>query len=272
MEIKKGWYPDISNEDYHSGDEYGDFISSSNLKTFMRSPAHYRVSKDEHKEPTPAMNFGSAFHSIALGFPDEVAIIPDINKRTKAGKEEWLLFQESNSDKYLIKTEEMTQINGMVESIKHHKFARKLLESKTAQNEVSGFFVDHGTDLPCKIRPDILDRDMAIISDLKSCVDASFDEFSKTVFNFGYHYSAAWYRYGFQMIEGYDCAFVLIAVEKTPPYGVNTYPMEGRAIKIAQEKIGGVMGPLADCFKKDKWPCYPQVFTGPDVPGWVKGA
>ena len=267
--MDSAWHKDIPNEDYHHGD-YKDYISSTDLKNFIRSPAHYRCYKDEKKESTPAMVFGSAFHSVALGFPDEVAIIPDINRRTKVGKEEWLDFQEENAGKYLIKQSEMKHIEGMQESITHHKHARKIMESPTAQFEISGFFEDFGTDLRCKIRPDILDLEAPVIADLKTCIDASYDTFSKTIFNYGYHFQSTWYRYGGQMIEGHDFDFVFIAVEKTPPYGVNTFPMSGRAITLAEEKIGGVMGLFADCFKKNKWPCYPQTFNAPDVPGWVK--
>ena len=164
----------------------------------------------------------------------------------------------------------MQHIEGMIESIKHHRHARKIMESQTAQFEISGFFEDFGTGLNRKIRADILDIESAVIADLKTCADASYDQFSKTVFNYGYHFQSAWYRYGGQMIQGHDFDFVFIAVEKTPPYGVNTFPMSGRAVTLGQEKIFGIMGLFADCFKDNKWPCYEQNHYPPDVPGWVK--
>ena len=72
------------------------------------------------------------------------------------------------------------------------------------------------------------------------------------------------------MIEGFDFDFVFIAVEKTPPYGINTFPMSGRGIRVAEEKIFGVMGNFSDCFQKGVWPCYEQNLYPPDVPGWIR--
>jgi hypothetical protein len=170
----------------------------------------------------------------------------------------------------MVSAAERQNLDGMAESISHHKYARRLVESKTAQFEVSGFFKDLGTDLPCKIRPDVLDKSLNVISDFKGMIDASWDEFSKKIFNYGFHISAAWYRYGHQVIEGHDCDFVIIACEKEPPYGVNTFLMRGRSMKAAEEKIANVMGPLAECFNTGKWPSYDQILREPDVPGWVK--
>ena len=72
------------------------------------------------------------------------------------------------------------------------------------------------------------------------------------------------------MIEGHDFEFVFIAVEKTPPYGINTFVISGRGIRVAEEKISRVMGDFSDCFQKNSWPCYKQYLHKPDVPGWVK--
>jgi len=269
LHANKTWLYDIPNEEYHNG-LFKNRIGSTNIQTFLKSPAHLKASKDEIKDQTPAQIFGSAFHSIALGFAEEVAVIPDINRRTKAGKEEWETFQSNNGGKYLVNQDDKTAIEHMVDAIKSHRLARKLIESKSAKMEVTGLFSDNGTGLPCKIRPDILDLDIAIISDLKTTIDASPESFVKSIFNFGYHISACWYQYGYQRIEGYVPAFIVIAVEKAPPYGVTTWNMRGEAIDIAETIIHRAMPKLARCVKTDKWPGYPHDLLAVEVPGWIK--
>ena len=52
-----------SNETYHNNKEY---ISSTGLKKLKVSPAHYKEYLEEKKEPTPALIFGSAYHTYCL--------------------------------------------------------------------------------------------------------------------------------------------------------------------------------------------------------------
>jgi hypothetical protein len=108
-----------------------------------------------------------------------------------------------------------------------------------------------------------------IIVDLKSTNDASYQQFNRDIFKFGYHVSAAWYRWGAQQITGADYAFVIAAVEKSPPYGINCFNISGMAIRKAWEKISNVLGDLADCVQDDKWPNYQPILYDPDVPSWV---
>ena len=266
-DLKQGWSTDYDNEQYHHGPlKY--LISSSDLKNFARSPAHYREAKQNPEPSTPAMTFGSAFHSIVMGFPDEVTVAPTINRRTKAGKAEYSAFLAASAGKYVVSQAEMNAIEGMCEAVSHHKFARSL--SETPHREITGIFADRGTDLWCKIRPDLIDLDRLIISDFKSCVDASEAKFTRTIFDYKYNWSAAWYKHGAEMITDQRFAFVIIAVEKTPPYGVNCFNIAGRAIRVAIDHIFEMTGEISDCFRKNQWPSYPQYLIDPDMPGWIK--
>jgi len=268
MTFKTGWYPGTSNHDHHRG-IYRSCIGSSFLKTFAdRSPAHAKEAVDHQTEPTPAMNIGSAFHSIATGAPEEVAVIPaDINRRTKDGKEEYAAFELDAVGKYIISKADHINILEMVGALERHPIAKNLMKFK--DREVTGIFSDFGTDLWCKIRPDLIDHEQKIIVDLKSTVDASYDKFNRDIFKFGYHVSAAWYKYGAEQITGNRYAFIIVAVEKTPPYGINCFNIGGLAVRKAWDKISNVMGDLADCVKDDKWPNYKPFLHEPDVPGWI---
>uniref|UniRef100_E6QW59 Putative exodeoxyribonuclease 8 PDDEXK-like domain-containing protein n=1 Tax=mine drainage metagenome TaxID=410659 RepID=E6QW59_9ZZZZ len=52
----------LPNAEYHSGEE----ISHSGIVQLLKSPEHYLHYKTGDREPTPAMEFGSAFHTYVL--------------------------------------------------------------------------------------------------------------------------------------------------------------------------------------------------------------
>ena len=267
-ELTPGWKPGTSNEDHHRG-LYKDCIGSSGIKRFADySAAHFREDMLHPSPSTPAMVVGSAFHSLALGFPDEVAQIPtDINRRTNAGKADWESFMAANQDKYLISAGEYANLMEMVGALNRHPISKKLMGFE--DRELTGIWNDVDNKLWCKIRPDLIGHDQRIIVDLKSTNDASRPVFNRDIFKFGYHISAAWYKYGAKMITGNDYAFVIVAVEKSPPYGINCFNISGLAIKKAWTKIGECLGDIADAFNLDKWPNYEARLWEPDVPSYI---
>ena len=266
--LTPGWKPGTSNHDHHQG-LYKDCVGSSGIKRFADySAAHYREDMLNPKASTPAMVLGSAFHSIALGFSDEVAVIPyDINRRSKAGKLQWAEFCDNNRDKYMVSQTDYQNIKNMTDALNHHPISKRLMQFQ--DREVTGIWHDVDNKLWCKIRPDLISNDQRIIVDLKSTNDASRDVFNRDIFKFGYHVSAAWYKYGAEQITGNSYAFVIAAVEKQPPYGINCFNISGLAIKKAWQKIGECLGDLSDCVKDDKWPNYEPRLWEPDVPSYI---
>ncbi len=95
----------IGIEEYHAGPG----VSKSDLDLIARSPAHYRAQKAAPREATPAMIIGSAFHTATLEpekFDLEFAVAPEgIDRRTKAGKEEWAAFEAASAGKTVLKAE-----------------------------------------------------------------------------------------------------------------------------------------------------------------------
>lgn len=266
-QFKPGWIPNVSNNDHHRG-IYKDCIGSSGLKKFADySAAHYREEIENPKDPTPAMVVGSAFHSIALGFPDEVAVKPNINRRTNEGKAEYAKFLAESEGKYVVSRPEYENILNMTKALNRHPIARKLMGF--TEREVTGIWHDVDNQLWCKIRPDLISHEERIIVDLKKTRDASRKQFNRDIFKYGYHVSAAWYRYGAEQITSHGYAFIIVAVEEAPPHGINCFNVKGLAIKKAWEKIGECLGDIADCIKYDKWPNYEPRLWEPDVPGWI---
>ena len=88
---------DISNEAYHQGPG----ISRSALLEFKKSPYHYwyKYKNPDYipESPTPAQILGHALHTAILE-PEKVeeqfVVLPKVDKRTKAGAEQWKQLQE----------------------------------------------------------------------------------------------------------------------------------------------------------------------------------
>jgi hypothetical protein len=267
-DFKTGWIPGVSNHDHHRG-IYKPCIGSSMVKVFVdRSPAHVKQMQDFPKIPTEIFLFGDQFHRYALEYDvGNLVVVPKIDKRTTKGKLLAAELAEKYKDKTMVSQPNYDNMQGMVAALHRHPISKKLMQFK--DREITGIFQDFGTDLWCKIRPDLIDHEQKIIVDLKSTVDASYDKFNRDIFKFGYHVSAAWYKYGAEQITGNRYAFIIAAVEKSPPYGINCFNIGGLAVRKAWDKISEHLGDLSDCVINDKWPNYKPFLHEPDVPAWI---
>ena len=106
--------------------------SKSDLFKITKSPLHFKWAMENIEDKTPALVFGSACHKYVLekeDFDKEFAVMPDINRRTKAGREEYEAFLAVNDGKDVISPDdfEKTKSSKFVwyllrdEKIKYHK-------------------------------------------------------------------------------------------------------------------------------------------------------
>lgn len=219
-------------------------ISRSELFKISESPEKFKYYKDHPEEPTPSLVFGQLFHAMALT-PSEVwkefAIIPDIDRRTKAGKEEYAKFQEENKGKTLVTYDIAKQAEEMCNALFANEFARKLLDG---QREKVFFWRDDLTGEECKCRVDCLSQigDKCIIVDLKSADSAENEAFMRAAIKHGYDFQSGMYIDGVKANVNKECTFVFIAIEKKPPYAVNIFQADKlftlRGYDLYREYIG----------------------------------
>jgi len=256
----------MSNEDYHSTTD----LSSSGLKLIDQSPAHYKCNKDNPKPPTHAMQIGTAFHSILLEpdtINDVIAIAPDVNRRTKAGKAEYAAFEAGLGGRIALKNDEHLRLIAMKDAAYNHSEARRWLETN-GEVELSCFWTDR-RGFGSKCRPDKL-TNSGVVVDLKSTEDASPRGFAKSCAKYKYHWQAAFYLDGLTVETGYKHQdFILIAVEKNPPYGVGVYLMPQVYIDIAAQQIEPILDLYSKCTKYDTWPCYSDDLEPLELPVWA---
>ena len=220
---------DMTNDEYHSKKEY---LSASSIKTILQNP--YEFLHPIRKE-SKAFSVGSATHSLILEphkFNDEFAVAPDVNKRTKVGKEEFALFEKENADKCVLSKDEHFLSKSMSEAVLSTNEAKNILRNGIA--ECSFFSEIDGVKVKC--RPDYYREDLGIVIDVKTVQDASPDAFIKDVANFGYYIQAQFYMDVLESL-GYPAKkFLFIAVQKKEPYMVGMYELDSTSLDFGREE------------------------------------
>lgn len=214
MKIQLG----VPEADYHSWN----LMSASALKVLDKAtPMHLTASREE-REDTPAFRLGRALHSAILtpsAYEQDFAVAPQVDKRTKAGKEEWESFASINVGRTLLTRDEANQVDAMVASIKQHTAARQLIASCADHVEVTLTGEMHGVQ--CKARLDGWSDSTGTIIDIKTHSGiASPQEFSKAAWNFGYWTQFAFYRECLRKAGKEVHNVILIVVEKSAPHAV----------------------------------------------------
>ncbi|MCK5236156.1 MAG: PD-(D/E)XK nuclease-like domain-containing protein [Deltaproteobacteria bacterium] len=240
-EIAKGWpeygiHGDVPFEDYLAIDA----VSNSYLGKLKQCPAKALM----ENEDTPALGFGRAVHSLVLEgfdpFRKDFAVMPKIDKRTKVGKARYATFLEKHGGKGIITVDEYAHAFGMRKAIHSHPMAKKLLAQGVTEQTV--IWTSNGTR--CKSRPDALPggKTRALV-DLKTTEDASPEGFKRSIKKWGYARQAAFYLDAMNLVKSgkvgknrlYD-VFIIIAVEKKPPYMVATFQLDQEYIEAGREE------------------------------------
>lgn len=259
----------ISNKEYRSRDG----VSSTDLKHMAKSPAHFRYWKDNPQEDTPALLFGRASHKYMLEeneFFTEFAIAPNIDKRTKSGKEEYAKFLEINKGKDIITADDFQKIKDMREALYATPSVKLLL---SGQKELSFFLEDEETGIMMKCRPDCITNiaDANILIDYKSCQDASSEAFMRNAINLNYDLQMSYYKDIMDKATERDYSVIFIAQEKTPPYAVNILEADEYFIKSGRDMYRTYLDLYKDCLDTGKWHGYIDTqINSIGLPRWMQ--
>ena len=230
-------------------------ISRSELLKISESPEKFKYYREHPEEPTPALVFGQLFHAMALQpetVSEQFAVAPNIDRRTKAGKEAFAEFEARADGKTIVSVDMVEQATAMCEALNRNEFAKKLLKG---EREKSFFWVDEMTGEECKCRTDVLTEvgENLIIVDLKSTDNAETEAFTKSAIRYGYDLQSAMYSEGVKVNTGRDPLFVFIAIEKKPPYAINILQSDKLLIRRGYDLFRELIGIYADCKKTDNW-------------------
>ena len=232
----------LSNQDYHRGEGYRDYLSSTQLKAYAKSPKFAKFTLDNPQPETEAMRFGSLFHDYMAAMAecwDDISAAklqwlrsievfePPKNEKTgkpfggttKAYKEAYDAFVKANEGKTISTFEELVHIEEMVLSLIYDcgstsEQVRKLL--RWGKPEVSHFFEYEGCKF--KFRPDLETKKKIIDYKTVATDDLSERSINNIIAKYGYDVSAAFYLWGEHEQSGIWKTFYWLFVSKVPPY------------------------------------------------------
>lgn len=270
--IPRGVIADMPSEDYHRSAG----ISNSMLSDLARSPAHFyalHMAPDRpERAPTPAMMAGTLAHCAILepaALLDRYAVRPsDLDLRTTAGKE----LSRLNTGRDVISE---AQYETAIEQRKA-VFAVAELSSilQFGRPELSAFWTDEDTGLPCRCRQDWTHDNgdgTVTLLDVKTTTDASPEEFSRAVAKYGYHRQAWHYSRGFERASGRRVSrFVFAVVTNAYPFIAAAYVLDEETEAQACEEVTELLALYASCKKSGNWPAFGQGCNVIGLPAWAR--
>lgn len=236
-------------------------ISRSELWKMNESPEKFLWYKNHPIEPTPALLFGQLVHKMLLqpeSFQTEFVVAPAVDRRTKAGKDEYAAFAETVGERTVVTTDDYNKALDMVTAVRMNPLANKLL---AGEKEVPFFWTDDDTGEDCKVRLDCLTEidGTYYIVDYKSTTNADTETFSnKDIVKHGYFMQAGMYSEGVMhgLNLSYRPQFVFIAQEKTEPYAVNVIAASNKVMLAGVDKFRELLGKYHQCRVLDFYPGY----------------
>jgi hypothetical protein len=276
-------------------EEYLDWnaCSNSRLSDLRQSAAHCRYRIDHPGPATQAQVLGSAvdlcilqpelfdFHYLAAQQCQEVT-----QKKTQCSKNgsrsslmtgKWYCSQHADiaellrdmdwDERTILSQEDFLKCHAVRDAVHAHPAAKTLLD-EAADFQLSAVWNDNG--LLCKLRADAAVPSLSTLVDLKSTVDASNEEFKKAIFRYGYHRQGLLYLRGMDTLKQVYAHFVIIAVEKDPPYAVAVYRLKDEALDLAKRETLPLLDMYQKCQESGVWPGYGDGITEIGLPDWAE--
>ena len=197
-------------------------------------------------QQTPALLEGRVQHTVFLEhhkFDDEFIIQPNIDRRTKAGKELWEDFQGTVGDRTVI-TQDLYDL-----CMERRRIVQDYIPRPEHKVETSLVFMWHGQQFKCRMDW----YDGKDVWDLKTCRDASPRGFKQAINNFNYHMQAALYIDACRALDLPAGTFKFLAQAKTDPFPYAVYSMSTEAIGYARAKNEQALAMILDCENSGKF-------------------
>lgn len=162
----------------------------------------------------------------------------------------WKQFAAENHPAILLKEQEFEPISYMLAALREHPKARAILECE-GHSEYTIRWRDQETGLTLRSR---LDRITPLfIADLKTAHTTNPGQFERHCYQMGYHRQAAFYQDAAQALLGEFRTFVFIAMQKSPPYSVETFVPSSKLVAIGRRENREALRQLAECKASGRW-------------------
>lgn len=245
----------------------------SDMVKLLKSPQYYKHKMDNPDDPSDALTFGVALHTLLLQpntFSDHHAVGPSVGKRTK----KWQDFKIACGDKTPVHPDDLRVLDQMVANIRAHKVASRFIND--AWVEVSAWAEIEsscGRPVYCKARADAMNPEKGYLVDVKTTRDATPRAFQRSAWDYRYDIQDAFYTDIFNAAfkgQGVEFnRFVVIAIDKTPPYDLQVYVADPEFTARGRETYRSCLTRLIECETRNEWPGYPEEILNLTLPSWA---
>lgn len=248
-------------------------LSASGAKLLIQpgGPARYRHRLTHPQPPSDAFDLGHAAHLAVLGAGPTIDVVDAPDWRTKRAQTARAEARAAGRVPLLVA--DVQRVADMAAALRAHPIASRVLHADTGDPEVSLFWHDPEYDVDRRCRVDWLRRadgnGRLLLVDYKSCDSAAPDAIDRSVGNYGYHLSGAWYR---DLIVGLGLArsvpVLLVFQETSAPYLVHVVELDDVWLRIGQEQTRRALSIFRECTESGRWPGYEGI-TLSSPPPWV---
>lgn len=241
-------------------------VNISSLKNMRHTPAKARRRKDYPSKASPAMALGTAIHCAILEpdkFFDRYTIKPDVDARTKAGKEALAAVKGE-----LLTKEDYEGALSIAATIREDPFYRKFVANGVYE---SSWFAQHELDIRIKARLDVWLPDLNIIVDIKTTDSADEWQFRRDIVKYHYHSQAAYYMDLVERVQGKPVGgYVILAVETKEDRDVRAFWLDESFIACGRADYREWLSKWYLCEKTGAWPGYERRLHTLVAPDWLQ--
>ena len=256
MVTEPGVYEGIPDVVYHA--DQGS-LSHSGAKKLLESPARYKYEQEHPTPPTPAMEEGTALHSLILE-GKVVHVVVDGGRGVTERKD------EARTNGHIpVTAETAAHIEGMADAIRNHPEANGVL-TKATSREVSAYATDPTTNILMRCRFDALHPRYGV--DVKTTRSIGEFDAGRPLVTYGYAMQAAWYTTVADLSGQPLDTFLFLLVEKEPPYFVAVRELEAVSVEYGRVLMRRALDLYAACNATGVWPG-PAPFKTISVPYWA---
>lgn len=268
---------DIPHEEYR----HMEGVSSHGLGLARVSLRKYRYDLDhiEDWEDKESYKVGRAIHTIVLEnptFEQKYVLLPHNAKKPSWNKQKgftaeeelYLAYQDvaKEQNKELLTHPQAVLITELHETVAQDPDVQNLLYG--ADNEVVVRWDENG--IWCKARPDSVNKNLKVLLDLKSTTSAAYEDFQKTIFNYGYLYQMAWYRRALRAAGITIDECIILAIEKEKPYDYAIYRLHLDDLFWADRANMKLLEKIRQAKTTNFYPGYPKGVQNIRVSDWAR--
>jgi hypothetical protein len=232
-------------------------LRHSHLKEMAKSPAHYRIAVDRADDSfsSPAMEFGTAVHSLVLG-GKPVIYYPGATRRGK----DWDEFKVRHASDLILSKSDYDRAHRCADQVMSDADAVRVL---TGDRERELHWAFMGRE--CQSTPDCIGASW--ISDLKTCASAEPNKFGYMARQYLYHSQLAFYGEAVRTLGICEpTEFYLVAIESSgmiPPVVQRLTPA---AVEAGNRIWRSLFERVLQHEAANVWPGYSQTIVELDVP------